>query len=470
MLGKLYARLIKFSENSARIRRDQLAFLPAALEVQETPPSPMGRAISWTLMALFVIAVAWACIGKLDIVAVAVGKVIPSERTKTVQPLEKGVIAQIHIREGQAVREGKPLVTLDGTQTAADETRLRDDLQNARSDWLRARAFQLLLDAGAEQGRLSVKSALEQSSAELSLFVTGHEAEFHVNVLQAQRDEYLARRHSLESTQYARQGELEHAQSLKRKLQRTLPLITERADSIKTVYQKGLMAREQYLALEQERIAQEQDLLAHSARVRELAGEVDAVKQQVLALDSEVGRDSLLALMEARQRAIALEQEWIKAQQRNRQQVIHAPISGTVQQLAVHTIGGVVTPAQDLMLIVPEHSKLEVEAFVQNKDIGFVEEGQAAEVKVDTFNFTRYGTIKAELKSISNDAVADDTMGLVYPARVVLESARIKVADRWVELSPGMAVTVEVKTGKRRIIEYFLSPLLRYKQESIRER
>jgi hemolysin D len=188
------------------------------------------------------------------------------------------------------------------------------------------------------------------------------------------------------------------------------------------------------------------------------------------AVASEYKRNNLMALLEAKQQATALEQEWIKAKQRNRQQTIHAPISGTIQQLAIHTIGGIVTPAQELMLIVPENNHLEVEAFIQNKDIGFVHEGQIVEVKVDTFNFTKYGTIDAELQNISNDAVSDENIGLVYPSRVSLATSKIQIADKWVSLSPGMAVTVEVKTGKRRIIEFFLSPLLRYKQESIRER
>ena len=175
-------------------------------------------------------------------------------------------------------------------------------------------------------------------------------------------------------------------------------------------------------------------------------------------------------MMESRLKTKSLEQEWIKARQRNSQQVLYAPIAGTVQQLAVHTIGGVVTPAQELMQIVPQDSQLEVEAFIQNKDIGFVAQRQDAEVKIDAFNFTQYGTIDASLKTISSDAVSDDMLGLVYPARVMLAAEQIKVDDKWVNLSPGMAVTVEVKIGKRRIIEFFLSPLMRYRQESIRER
>ena len=145
-------------------------------------------------------------------------------------------------------------------------------------------------------------------------------------------------------------------------------------------------------------------------------------------------------------------------------------MAGTVQQLAVHTVGGVVTPAQPLLVIVPSDHPLEVEAFVENKDIGFVHPGQEAEVKVETFPFTRYGTLHASVTQVSHDAISDDKRGLVYSARVKLARDTMAVDGQTVRLTPGMAVTVEVKTGSRRVIDYFLSPLLQYRDESLRER
>ena len=147
-----------------------------------------------------------------------------------------------------------------------------------------------------------------------------------------------------------------------------------------------------------------------------------------------------------------------------------APVTGTVQELKIHTVGAVVTPAEVLMTIVPAQAAIEVEAMLQNKDIGFVDDGQAAEVKVDAFNFTKYGLIAAKLVNISNDAVEDQQLGWVFKLRLELEQEDIAVEGKSVKLIPGMAVTAEIKTGKRRLIEYFLSPLLRYQQESVRER
>ena len=166
----------------------------------------------------------------------------------------------------------------------------------------------------------------------------------------------------------------------------------------------------------------------------------------------------------------ALLQELRKANQHKTQLVLNAPVTGTVQELVTHTVGGVVSPAQKLMTIVPENAKVEVEALLQNKDIGFVNAGQQAEVKIETFNFTKYGLIDANILNVSNDAVEDQQLGWVFKMRLKLDQENIAVEDKLVRLTPGMSVTVEIKTGKRRLIEFFLSPLLRYKQESVRER
>ena len=147
-----------------------------------------------------------------------------------------------------------------------------------------------------------------------------------------------------------------------------------------------------------------------------------------------------------------------------------APVDGVVQQLAIHTIGGVVTPAQALLALVPRENALEVEAVLENKDIGFVYAGQDATVKLETFLFTRYGTIPGKVRVVSNDAANDEKRGLIYPVRVQLARTTMQIENKTVNLSPGMAATVEIKTGTRRVIEYFLSPLLQYANESLRER
>ena len=206
--------------------------------------------------------------------------------------------------------------------------------------------------------------------------------------------------------------------------------------------------------------------------------------------------DVRFARRETRSQAAAeyrrsLSEELAKAEQQIGLQRLTAPVDGTVQQLAVHTVGGVVTPAQALLVVVPSDSQFEIEAMVSNRDIGFVRSGQEAEIKVDTFNFTRYGLLHGQVLSISQDAVIrdrqqdrasnrglgtqNDTSGpkgqeLNYSARISLDRSKMQTDDQMVKLSPGMAVTVEIKTGSRMILSYLLSPLLRYRQETMRER
>ncbi|HYM04409.1 MAG TPA: HlyD family type I secretion periplasmic adaptor subunit, partial [Stellaceae bacterium] len=216
-----------------------------------------------------------------------------------------------------------------------------------------------------------------------------------------------------------------------------------------------------------------------------------ALKEQRQQSLAEYRRGNLGDLAQAEQKAASLKEQLIQAEQRRQLQTLTAPVDGTVQQLAVHTVGGVVTPAQQLMVIVPADSRLEVEAMVSNRDIGFVHDGEPAEIKVDTFNFTRYGLLHGEVLTVSQDAVAREKPGdksnastrnaqpdtsepqgqeLVYAARISLSATQMMIDDKPVNLSPGMAVTVEIKTGSRRVIEYVLAPLLRYKQASLRER
>lgn len=188
------------------------------------------------------------------------------------------------------------------------------------------------------------------------------------------------------------------------------------------------------------------------------------------AMVSEFQQTKQAELSSIETKAASLVQDVTKAGQKAELQRLTTPIDGVVQQLAVHTVGGVVTPAQQLLIVVPQDHPVEVEAQVENKDVGFVKEGQLVEIKVETFQFTLYGTIPGRVLTVSDDAAPIEKVGLVYPTRVSMDRGTIQVEGKQVHLTPGMAVTVEIKTGKRRIIEYLLSPLLKSVKESLRER
>lgn len=438
--------------------RHELQFLPAALEIQETPPSPIGRAITWSIVVLFTLAILWACVGKIDIVATAHGKIVPSDRTKLIQPLEIGTVSLIHVKEGQRVKKGDVLIELDTTSTAADEHRLGNEYSTTQAELARATALVHAMQTH--------RTPIAQWPSNISTDSLAPQKQ----LLTSQWQQHQSRLSALDSEQNRRQAELAGTDEQIKKLTATLPLITERAESLKTLAEKQLAPRNSYLELEQQRIEQSQELAIQKQHREELLANLAQLKEQRKAEAADALNKALAELTDAKRRGQGLNQETIKATQRNQLQRLTAPVDGVVQQLAVHTIGGVVTPAQQLMVIVPQDEGIEVEAVITNRDIGFVREGQAAEVKIDAFPYTKYGAIDAELINLSNDAVPDEKLGLIYTARVLLKQSAIRVEEKMINLSPGMSVTVEVKTGKRRLIEYVLSPLMQYADESVRER
>jgi len=443
-------------------------FLPAALEIQEKPPSPAGRAIAWSVMAFFAIAVVWAMVGEIDIVATARGKIIPSGRVKVIQPVEIGVVRQIPVQEGQQVKAGDLLIELDPTSTQADLGSLEMELLAARLDEARYRQLQQL--SNRESGVKASSGFTLQLPAPLTQEAGAGVIRLQEQMLRSEWSEHRARLAALDNTIESRQADLAATRNEVNKLEGTLPLVTRRANALKGLVAKKLSAEQAWLELEEKRVIQQHELAVLKNRISQVESSIQEARQQRQALESEFMRQLLTGLSETGRHIDQLQQERVKATQRTELQRLTAPVSGVVQQLAVHTIGGVVTPAQELMKIVPESESLEVEAWILNKDIGFVDEGQAVEVKIETFPFTRYGTIDAELVDVSSDAVTDEEKGLVYAGRVLMQKSVIQVREKLVNLTPGMAVTVEIKTGKRRLIEFFLSPLLRYKQESLGER
>ncbi len=443
---------------------DTLDFLPAALEIQERPPSPAGRAILWSIMVFFLLALTWACIGEVDIVATAHGKIIPNGQVKIIQPLELGVVRHIPVTEGQRVAAGEILIELDPTATEADVERLQQQITEAQGDLQRYDRLLARQEAEAEPAATIQRDTQPVSRNH------NEEAPWQNHMLNAEWGEYQARLAALDHRIASQQAEQAVNEAQIKKLQATLPLITQRVKSLHTLVEKQLYAQQSGLELEEQRLAQQQDLLALRNGSKRIDAAMAEIREQRAAAVQEFRRTLLGKRAEAERNLKALQQETIKAEQRTRLQALRAPIAGRVQQLAIHTVGGIVTPAQELMKIVPEHQQLEVEAWVQNKDIGFVDEQQQAVIKVEAFPFTKYGAIDGKVLTLSSDAVPNENTGLVYAARVLMEKARIEVNNKEVSLTPGMSVTVEMKTGTRKLIEYILSPLLRAKDEGLRER
>lgn len=438
----------------------EVHFLPAALALQEAPVHPAPRIIQWTIMAFAVLTLLWACVGEIDVVATATGKIVPSGKSKVIQPSEVAVVKAIHVYDGQTVKAGEVLVELDTQITGADVQRLQSDLLAAQVDSARASALLEAIEENREPtslvGRIPQASESQQLSAQTWL-----------------RGQYLELQSALQQSDAEiaqRTAEIQAARAWVAKLQESLPIAQQLAADYKRLLDKAYIAKHAYLEKEQQRLNQERELAVQQARVLELQAakqQAESRRQSVLA---QTRRAMLDLLHESEQRAAGLQQELSKAEQRNRLMHLTAPVDGTVQQLAIHTAGGVVTEAQPLMVIVPSNQPVEVEALLENKDIGFVRPGQEVEVKVDTFTFTKYGVVNGTVVSISDDAIEDERLGLVYSTRIQLRENSILVGSQQVPLTPGMSIRAEVKTDKRKVIDYFLSPLQQYVDESLAER
>jgi hemolysin D len=466
--------VIRFPMRTTSPRDYEAAFLPAALEIVETPASPTARAIGATIVALFCAALAWASVGSVDIVAIAPGKVIPAGRIKLVQPLEAGVVRSIHIHDGSVVKAGDVLIELDPTISTADVKHMNGDLLAAQLDIARLRAALAGHDdlLGAFKPPRQAPEELVQTQRQLLLTQT---QEHRVKI--AEMDRQIAQKDAERQTVAATVA----------KLEATVPLLQERVDLRKYLYEGKLGSKINYLSELQDLVSQQQERLVQQSKQREADAAIATMNETRLKLQAEYRHTLLDDSAKAEQKAAALTQEVIKAEQKAKQGVLTAPIDGVVQQLAVHTIGGVVTPAQALAIIVAADGEVEIEAAVSNRDIGFVFPGQRAEVKIDTFNFTRYGLAHGRVVSVSRDAIspekvrdqpfqtdrsANEPKGQEpgYAARIALDSAEMQIDGRLVQFSPGMAVTAEIKTGSRRILSYLLSPLTRYRHDVLRER
>jgi hemolysin D len=468
-------RVIPFRRTHQR-RGDELAFLPAALEIVETPPSPIGRAIGVTIILLFCAALGWAWWGTIDIVASATGKIVPSGRTKVIQPFETGVVRSIRAQDGQAVKAGDVLIELDPTVNAAERDHLHNDLLAEQLNIARLRAA---LAAGDDP----VADFTPPADADPALISTQRQ------LLLNQVTEHRAKIAALARQQAQKEAEQSTTAATIHKLETMIPVIQPRVDIRKTLMDKELGSKITYFETLQLLVEQQEELSVQKSHLHEAEAAMAAIRETRGQAEAEYRHTLSDELAKAEQKANGLTQDVIKAEQKTRLQLLTAPVDGMVQQLAIHTVGGVVTPAQSLLVIVPSDSRLEIEATVSNRDVGFVHAGQEAEIKIDTFNFTRYGLLHGQVLSVSQDAIIHERQNdrprelgtqndssepkgqeLNYSAHISLDRTKMRIDDRMVNLSPGMAVTVEIKTGSRMILSYLLSPLLRYRQETLRER
>lgn len=432
-------------------------FLPAMLEVVETPPSPVGRMVMWSILIILTIAMIWACIGTINEVAVAPGKIIPTGQVKTVQVKNKGVVKEIHVKEGQHVEEGDTLVVLDPTTTDADSASLKKRAAYYALDIQRLEAEQ-----NGTEFRPKENPDLDKADemSEINLYQSRqmqHRAEMEGARTQVSQKESALSAEMVNLVKY--KGMLDIAQEKERRLQ--------------TLVAENAVAEFQLLEQTSQRINLEETVKAQEDTVRKAQSELEEAKARQSNVQSSYDKDVMSNLVESRKQYLSYQEEIKKADENQRLSTVVAPCSGRVYNLAVHTEGGVVTDAQPLLIIVPDGAELEFEVWADNKDIGFIKNGMEAEIKIGTFNFQKFGMVKATVDEIAADAYEDKTdpaKNNRYRLLLKVVDDNINIMGEKAELTPGMEVSAEIKIREKKIIDFFLDPFRRYTSEALRER
>jgi len=435
----------------------ELAFLPANLELAETPVHPAPRWAMRTIALLAVLVLIIGVVGQLDIVVAAKGKLVPNARVKVVQPAITGVVRRILVEDGQRVSAGELLVELDPAQAVADTGKAHAARMYAALAVARAQA---LLEAQTQNHPPRLAPVADASGADMA-----DTQRFADGLFREYQDKLVGSQAELSRREAELQGTLHDID----RLRATAPLARQQADDYKSLVAEKYVAKSDYLDKEQNALQQEHDLAAKISHAAELRAGIAGQQADIAALVSQFRREQLDALDKATQQREQNHDDETKATTRQQLMSLSAPVDGTVQQLSVHTLGGVVTTAQSLMEIVPDDA-LGVEVSVENKDVGFVKADQDAIVKIDAFPYSRYGYLTGTVRTVSNDAVQDKKQGLSFVARIHLPTDRMLINDQWIRLTPGMAVSAEIKTGTRSVAAYFLDPLMQTAQESLRER
>ena len=443
------------------LKRDRLQyeFLPAAEEIVETPAAPLGALVVWLVTLLLIVALAWSYFGRIDIVAVANGKISTEGSTKIIQPAISGVVTGINVHEGQRVKKGETLLALDKTTAEKDVATANQSLSAARVE----RDILRRLAVGGNTDEIINKADLpDETKAMLRQFASSQTA-LSVARQQAVNGTISNYQQQLQFNQQAKNQLETNAQNLKNckaEIEKQLPNANP-VDKLRL--QNELSNIDQRItSADSAVLGQNQQLLQSQSALTQAQNQ----SQTQTAETSSAFNNQIIA---SEKRIIELENNLVKAKQILAQITITAPVDGTVLSLTVKTIGGVVNAGQQLAQIVPEKVPLYVDAALDNQDVGFVKPGQRVVVKVATYPFQRYGYLEGTVENISPDAIQDDKKGFIYKAKIKLNDDKSSKQNQ-LKLLPGMSVSAEITTGQRRIIEFFLDPLMTKADESLKVR
>lgn len=435
---------------------DADVFSPSMLEVQSSPPAPLARSIAWVVSLTLLVFVIWSLWAEFDVTVSSTGNAIPSARTKLVQALEVSRVVAIHVKDGDQVQAGQRLIELDATLASADREKTGQDAQDAQLDVLRL--------------GIQLKGGMRLPTVSTDMNPVVIEQQQHL--LLSRTREQQQKMAVMEQEIARKSADLAATLANIKKIEVALPMLEQRLAMRDKLWKEGFMAEMAVIESRLEVSTQLNELAVLKERLKESQSALKSAELARMQAQAEYVSRVSAEMTDAQRRMQTVQQELVKATYRESYQILTAPISGTVQQLAINTVGGVVNATQGLMTVVPKEGGIEVEAQVLNKDIGFLRVGMPVAVKLDAFEFTKYGSLDGVVQWVGADAVKHEQLGQVFPVRIVLKQTQLPVAvdGAHPEIRIGMAVTADVAIGKRKAYEFFLGPLLKYKNESLRER
>jgi hemolysin D len=425
---------------------DAHEFKPILAEIEDSPPNPLAGVIFWLVIFTFFALLAWTIFGRVDIVVSATGKVFPFGQVKTLQPLDTGVVSKILVQEGDFVTKNQVLMETDPSSTKPE---VESAAKNLRYAQLESRRLVATLDGSSLGATDSRDPAMATQSQLLAASRRNLEKQLQ------------AKEHELKKVEQ----EINGTRREKRENEELLRIATQKHERLEKV--EDLIAREDFEKVKNDITSYQSKIDQADCKLSEDDHETARLREEIEHIREDFREMNLKDLSERQKQVNELAAKYEESYFKNSKQKVLSPVNGYVDTAFIHTVGGVVTPAEKLFTIVPSNTPLMIEAYVENKDIGFVRKDLPVAVKVDAFDFQKYGTFDGVLKIVSADSRKDDKLGEVFNTYVKPLTNTITVEGKKRTLHSGMTVVAEIKVGKRRIIEFFIYPVLKYMHEGM---
>lgn len=429
--------------------KDKHEFQPLLVEIEQKPTSPLGRVLLWSLIVFMIISLLWLFLAKIDVVVTARGKVIPSGEIKILQPIETGTISAIFVSEGMKIKKGDVLMELDPSVTSSNSTSKQQNLNTLNleieriSALIKNKEFNPTLDEMVSQDEISNQKLL------FNAIKNGFN-----NQINALKDQISQANSQIRSENTDKNKINQLLENLKQKEKRLAQV-------------KDIIAKNDYEDVANKIVEYTQESKIRDVNIKKLVEKINEINHQLVVQEQDYHNKLLEELTKKTKEATALQTELTEANFRQTKQKIIAPVDGYIGKMFFHTIGGVVTPAEKLLTLIPNNVPLVIKATVLNQDIGFIEKDMDVALKIDTFDFQKYGLINGVVTHISQDAIEDEKLGLVYDILVTPEKYNLMVDGQMLNINIGMGVTAELKVGKRRVIEFFVYPIIKYLDEGM---